>query len=158
MPDDLLREALALGDDAGIRAVLEDVCRLTDMGFSAVARVTEDRWIACQVLDRVEFGLAPGDELEIATTICNDIRQSGQAVVIDDVAAHPDWRRHPVPILYGFQSYASFPIILPDGSFFGTLCAIDPRPRATSISSVDVVKALEDCAARVAAMLTGRGG
>ena len=31
--------------------------------------------------------------------------------------------------MYGFQSYISMPIILTDGSFFGTLCAIDPRPR-----------------------------
>jgi signal transduction histidine kinase len=32
--------------------------------------------------------------------------------------------------MYGFQSYVSTPIILKDGSFFGTLCAIDPRPAA----------------------------
>jgi signal transduction histidine kinase len=30
--------------------------------------------------------------------------------------------------MYGFQSYISAPIVLADGSFFGTLCAIDPRP------------------------------
>ena len=30
--------------------------------------------------------------------------------------------------MYAFQSYISMPIILADGSFFGTLCAIDPRP------------------------------
>ena len=30
--------------------------------------------------------------------------------------------------MYGFQSYISVPIILADGTFFGTLCAIDPRP------------------------------
>ena len=30
--------------------------------------------------------------------------------------------------MYGFQSYISMPIILADGSFFGTLCAIDPLP------------------------------
>jgi light-regulated signal transduction histidine kinase (bacteriophytochrome) len=30
--------------------------------------------------------------------------------------------------MYGFQSYISFPIILKTGEFFGTLCAIDPRP------------------------------
>jgi GAF domain-containing protein len=28
--------------------------------------------------------------------------------------------------MYGFQSYISVPIILPDGTFFGALCAIDP--------------------------------
>ena len=30
--------------------------------------------------------------------------------------------------MYGFQSYISMPIIRKDGSFFGTLCAIDPNP------------------------------
>jgi signal transduction histidine kinase len=30
--------------------------------------------------------------------------------------------------MYGLQSYISMPIILPTGDFFGTLCAIDPRP------------------------------
>jgi signal transduction histidine kinase len=30
--------------------------------------------------------------------------------------------------MYGFQSYISMPIILSNGAFFGTLCAIDPRP------------------------------
>jgi signal transduction histidine kinase len=30
--------------------------------------------------------------------------------------------------MYGFQSFISMPILRADGSFFGTLCAIDPRP------------------------------
>jgi signal transduction histidine kinase len=30
--------------------------------------------------------------------------------------------------MYGFQSYISVPILRPAGAFFGTLCAIDPRP------------------------------
>jgi signal transduction histidine kinase len=30
--------------------------------------------------------------------------------------------------MYGFQSYISVPIVRANGSFFGTLCAIDPRP------------------------------
>ena len=33
------------------------------------------------------------------------------------------------PVIYGFKSYCSFPVYLDDGSFFGTLCAIDPSPR-----------------------------
>jgi signal transduction histidine kinase len=30
--------------------------------------------------------------------------------------------------MYGFQSYISVPIVLPDGEMFGTLCAIDKAP------------------------------
>jgi len=111
-----------------VPTILDVVCRLTGMGFAAVARVTSDRWIACSVRDDIAFGLTPGGELQVATTICNEIRQSGEAVVIDHVAGNERWCNHPTPAMYGFQSYISMPIVLRDGSFFGTLCAIDPKP------------------------------
>jgi signal transduction histidine kinase len=119
-----------------VPAILDIVCRTTGMGFAAVARVTEDRWIACSVKDEIEFGLLPGGELKVATTICHEIRQSGTAVVIDNVAQHPLYRGHPTPAMYGFQSYISVPIVLPDGQFFGTLCAIDPRPARVNTPEV----------------------
>ena len=77
--------------------ILEVVCRTTGMGFSAVARVTEDRWIACAVRDEIAFGLKPGGELKLETTICNEIRQSGQLVVIDHVAEDARLPRPPRP-------------------------------------------------------------
>ena len=107
--------------------ILEVVCRTTGMGFAAVARVTDERWIACAVRDEIAFGLRPGGELELRTTICDEIRGSGTAVVIDHVAEDPAFRDHHTPRQYGFQSYISTPI-LHRGEFFGTLCAIDPRP------------------------------
>jgi len=113
---------------SAVPTILEVVCRSTGMRFAAVARVTEDRWVACSVLDEIDFGLKPGGELKIETTICNEIRQSRQPVVIDHVAQEPEWCNHATPAMYGFQSYISMPIILADGSFFGTLCAIDPLP------------------------------
>jgi signal transduction histidine kinase len=98
------------------------------MGFAAVARVTEDRWLACAVRDEIAFGLQPGGELRVETTICDEVRDSGQLVVIDHAAEDEAFCNHPTPKMYGFQSYISVPIIRPDGRFFGTLCAIDPRP------------------------------
>ncbi|MBC7401376.1 MAG: GAF domain-containing protein [Mucilaginibacter sp.] len=110
------------------RKLLEVVCRTTGMGFAAIARVTDDRWVACSVLDEIKFGLKPGDELPLATTICNEIRASRKLVVIDHIAADPVFATHPTPAMYGFQSYISVPIFRQDDSFFGTLCAIDPKP------------------------------
>jgi GAF domain-containing protein len=98
------------------------------MGFAAIARVTDDKWIACSVRDEINFGLKPGDELKLETTICNEIRQSGNPVIIDDVKNDEIFAHHHTPALYGFQSYISMPIIRQDGAFFGTLCAIDPNP------------------------------
>jgi hypothetical protein len=111
-----------------IPSLLEVICRTTGMGFAAIARVTEEKWVACSVRDEILFGLEPGGELKLETTICNEIRQSHQAVVIDHVEHDKIFRSHPTPRMYGFQSYISVPIFRKDGSFFGTLCAIDPKP------------------------------
>ena len=56
--------------------------------------------------------------------------QSGEAVVIDNVADDMAYCGHHTPAQYGFQSYISMPIVLADGTFFGTLCAIDPQAGA----------------------------
>jgi GAF domain-containing protein len=154
MRDDLAATAAAQGDDDRIRAILEEVCQITGMGFAAVARVTEDRWIACQVVDRIEFGMDPGGELEIKKTLCDDIRRCGEGIYIDHVAMDEDWRTHHVPIFYGFQSYASLPVILPDGSFYGTLCAIDPHPR--SVSGAAIVTAMQNYAQSIAEILSAK--
>jgi two-component system sensor histidine kinase VicK len=111
-----------------VSKILEVVCKTTGMGFAAIARVTEDRWVACSVLDEIDFGLKPGGELKLETTICHEIRGNGQAVVIDHVATDLHYSTHHTPAMYGFQSYISVPILKRDGSFFGTLCAIDPQP------------------------------
>ncbi len=121
-------EADAISRIKAVPTILEVVCRTTGMGFAAVAKVTADRWIACSVLDEINFGLKPGGELNVETTICHEIRQSREPVVIDDVSKEEHWCNHATPALYGFKSYISMPIILADNSFFGTLCAIDPRP------------------------------
>ncbi len=127
-PHDFQADIIAVEGIAAVPTILNVVCRTTGMGFAAIARVTDDRWVACSVKDDIAFGLAPGGELPVATTICDAIRSSGTGVVIDHVSEDPAYQAHPTPEMYGFQSYISMPITLPDGSFFGTLCAIDPRP------------------------------
>jgi signal transduction histidine kinase len=118
----------AIGRIDAIPTILDVVCRATGMGFAAVARVTEDRWVACKVLDNIDFGLQPGGELKVETTICHEIRATRKPVIIDHVAEDDEFCGHSTPAIYGFQSYISMPIVHKDGRFFGTLCAIDPRP------------------------------
>jgi signal transduction histidine kinase len=128
MDTDFAADIAAVQRIDAVPRILEIVCRSTGMGFAAVARVTEGRWMCCAVRDEISFGLQPGGELQVETTICHEIRQSHEAVVIDHVAEDKVFCGHPAPAMYGFQSYISVPIILTDGTFFGTLCAIDPRP------------------------------
>jgi signal transduction histidine kinase len=128
MTTDLSADIAAVQGIAAVPRILEVVCRSTGMGFAAVARVTEQRWVCCAVRDEIAFGLTPGGELEVETTICHEIRRSHEAVIIDHVAEDAAYCGHHTPAKYGFQSYISMPIMLTDGTMFGTLCAIDPQP------------------------------
>src|SRR5687768_12326823 len=130
---------------AVVPAILDVVCRVTGMGFAAIARVTDSRWIACSVKDDIQFGVKSGGELRLETTICNEIRRHGTAIAIDDVGADERFRRHPTPAMYGFQSYVSMPIFLRSGEFFGTLCAIDRKPAQVSTPQVlGILKAFSE--------------
>ncbi|WP_441234286.1 GAF domain-containing sensor histidine kinase [Bradyrhizobium sp. 930_D9_N1_4] len=130
------RDIAKVSGIAAVPTILDVVGRTTGMGFTAVARVTEDRWITCASRDELAFGLKPGDELKVETTICHEIRQNREAVIIDDVDKDTMFCGHHTPAQYGFKSYISMPIIMADGSFFGTLCAIDPKPRTLNTPEV----------------------
>src|SRR3954468_23621534 len=128
MDDDFSTDIDAIDSIAAVPTILNVVCRVTGMGFAAVARVTEGRWVCLAVNDEIAFGLKPGGELKVETTICHEVRQARDAVAIDHVAEDEIYCRHHTPAMYGFQSYISMPIFLKDGSFLGTLFAIDPKP------------------------------
>ncbi len=127
-PEDFSKDIARVAGIAAIPTILDVVLRMTGMGFAAVARVTDDRWITCQSLDHVGFGLKPGDELPVESTLCDEIRGHRQPIVFDDAVEEPLYRDHHTPRIYGLRSYISVPIILANGQFFGTLCAIDPNP------------------------------
>jgi signal transduction histidine kinase len=141
MNENFTADIRAINQIDAVPRILEVICRTTGLRFAAVARVTESRWIACAVRDEIAFGLKPRDELVIGTTFCDEIRQTGEPVVIDNCETDEVFNRHPTPLLYGFKSYISVPVYLEGGSFFGTLCALDPRPaRLKTLETVEMFK------------------
>ena len=119
-----------------VPAILQVICETTGMRFAAVARVTENNWTACAVLDNLGFGLGVGGELDVATTLCHEIRGSHQTIVIDKASEDARYCHHPTPRLYRFESYISVPVFRTNGSFFGTICALDPAPAALTGSAI----------------------
>jgi GAF domain-containing protein len=126
----------AIADIPAIQRILEVASQVTGMGFASVARVTKDRWIACAIYDTLDSGLEPGAQLDIKTTICDEVRSANELVAIDHVDEDLDYCGHPAPEMYGFQSYISVPIRRPDGTFFGTLCALDPKPATVNTPQI----------------------
>ncbi|MHC9237583.1 hypothetical protein ACX9MO_18320 [Pseudooceanicola sp. 502str34] len=91
--------------------------------------MTTDRWVACRAVDEVNIGLAEGDKIEFETAFCQSVRQMSPKILFSDVATDKIYKKHPIAAKLGIVSDASLPILRSDGTFSGTLCAIDTMPR-----------------------------
>ncbi|WP_429528648.1 GAF domain-containing sensor histidine kinase [Pseudomonas frederiksbergensis] len=125
-----------IGRISAVPAILQVIREMTGLRFAAVARVTEDSWTACAVLDQLDFGLKVGGELDVVSTLCHEIREAHMSVVIDKASEDPLYRDHHTPRLYQFESYISVPVFRTDGRFFGTICALDPNPAELKSSAI----------------------
>lgn len=128
----IARDVRAIERIDAVRPMLRVLCDVTGMGFAAVARVTEGTWTACAVQDDIKFGLEAGGQLPLESTLCNEVRHARTPIVIDQASVDTRYCTHHTPRIYGIESYISVPIVLPDGEYFGNLCAIDPRPAKVS--------------------------
>ena len=133
-PEAVARDVAAVGRLNSVPSLLRVVCEHTAMGFAAVARVTEGSWTACAVRDEIKFGLKPGDQLAVNTTLCMEARAARRPIVFDHASEDAVYRHHHTPRIYNIESYISVPIVLPNGRYFGNLCAIDPKPKHVSDS------------------------
>jgi phosphoserine phosphatase RsbU/P len=128
MHHSVAEDVRAIGRIDAVPAILQIVSEITGLRFAAVARVTEDSWTCCAVLDKIDFGLKVGGELDVSTTLCREIRASRDPIIIEKASEDVVYCGHPTPRKYGFESYIAVPIVRRSGEVFGTICALDPRP------------------------------
>ncbi|WP_203008014.1 GAF domain-containing sensor histidine kinase [Pseudomonas paraversuta] len=121
---------------SAVPAILQVITEMTGMRFAAVARVTQQTWTACAVLDNLGFGLQAGGELDLISTLCFESMTSHLPIIIDQASADPMYQHHATPKMYRFESYITIPVFRTDGTFFGTLCALDPEPARLKNSAI----------------------
>jgi signal transduction histidine kinase len=65
-------------------------------------------------------------------------------LLITHASEDPRFREHPGLHQYGIESYIAVPLFRRDGSPFGTLCALDPRPAPLSEANFAIFRLLAD--------------
>jgi signal transduction histidine kinase len=148
---EIARDVAAVNRLQAVPTLLEVLCESTGMRFAAVARVTENTWTACVVRDAIDFGLTPGGQLDLETTLCIESKRSNEPIIIEHASTDPRYCNHRTPKLYNIESYVSVPIILGNGRYFGNLCAIDPAP--AQVADPKIVNMFKRFAALIALQL-----
>ena len=141
MPARLQRAIETVQQIPAVLKILDVICRTTGMGFAVVARITDDKWVACEVLDTIDFGVKAGTERPVETSLCSEVAGTHSPIVLNHASQDLRYGHHRARHAFGFESYISMPIILANGSVFGTLCAMDPRPaRLDQPETVDMFR------------------
>jgi len=126
------KDVVAFSRIAAVKMILETLQKLTGLRLSIVVRVDDNSWTACAVLDNLDFGLNPGDQLELSTTYCNTARENAAPLVVKHASQNDDFKDHPGFTVYGVESYIAVPLYRQNGDCFGVMCALDLEPKEFS--------------------------
>jgi GAF domain-containing protein len=135
-----IAERSAIAEVEATTNILKLVTRLTGMRFAGIAKFTDSEWVACAVYDEIHIGIQEGEVLELETTLCNELIENPQALIIPSISRSERYAGRPVVKKYAIESYIGVPISLPDGQLFGALCLLDSK--ASSFDNPDLVETL----------------
>jgi signal transduction histidine kinase len=94
-----------------------------------VAEITPEIMRVVDAHDRDGCGIPAGGVLPTTESFCQYVRASQEPVVVTDSAQDVRVRHVASRYKYTIGAYVGVPLTLRDGSFYGTLCLLDPQPR-----------------------------
>ncbi|MGJ3524169.1 sensor domain-containing diguanylate cyclase [Nitratidesulfovibrio sp. D1] len=107
---------------------LDTLARLLGIRVAAIMRRHPGGLSVLLASDTAGNPLVPG--MRIATsaggTYCDAVIEAGQPVYVQNALDDPRWRDSPMARA-GFVAYLGYPLLLPDGQVYGTLCLLDTR-------------------------------
>ncbi len=104
------------------------------LGFSLwlVSAVEGDDWVIKQVRDE-GYGAEPGLAFPFADTHCARMVEGLAPHIAPEVSSVPAYATAPLGKAVPIAAYVGVPLLRPDGSLYGTLCAVDPSPQPPGI-------------------------
>jgi diguanylate cyclase (GGDEF)-like protein len=100
------------------------------LGFSLwmVTRAEGNDWIVLQAEDH-GYGISQGDVYRWSDSLCSQMTQNRGPHIAPRVTDVPAYADAPLAGQLAIGAYIGLPLVRPDGTLFGTLCAIDPEPQ-----------------------------
>jgi signal transduction histidine kinase len=87
-----------------------------------------------------DWNLQSGKVFALDTSICQYVRASGSPIVIADALSDARVAEVAMRNELDIRAYLGVPIYAGDGSLYGTVCAVDPQPRAFSQAQIDLLR------------------
>ncbi len=114
-------------------SVLRYLYERVGLALWMVTQTSGDDWIVLHALDRF-YGVQPKSVFRWSSSFCSRMVDGRGPRVAPDAAAVEEYVAAPIAKQLAIAAYVGVPIERPDGSLFGTLCAIDPERQPASIA------------------------
>lgn len=105
------------------------------LGFQLwmVTRTEGDDWIVLSANDH-GYGIKPGQVFRWSDSFCSRMVRAEGPNVAPDSRAVEAYATAPIAQQVDIGAYVGLPLLRADGTLFGTLCAMDPRPQPATIT------------------------
>ncbi|MCC6074580.1 sensor domain-containing diguanylate cyclase [Pseudomonas sp. GCM10022188] len=118
--------------EASARAVMAFLRERLGFDLWMVTRVEGDEGLVLLADDR-GYGIAPGTPFQWSDSYCAQMVRGNGPHIAPDVTQVPAYAAAALGCSLVIGAYLGVPLLRADGSVFGTLCAIDPRPQPEAI-------------------------
>jgi diguanylate cyclase (GGDEF)-like protein len=118
--------------DSAARSVLSYLHQHLGFQLWMVTRTEGEDWIMLQVEDH-GYGVAEGSVFCWSDSFCSRMVKGDGPRIAPQANSVPAYIEAPIGKQVSIGAYVGIPIVLSDGSLFGTLCAIDPEPQSEAI-------------------------
>ncbi len=135
-------------EEAG-RVVLKFLRKRFGFNLWMITRTEGDDWIVLQSEDN-GYNVKPGQVFRWADSFCSQMVQGKAPRIAPYSPDIPLYREAQINKLVDIQAYIGQPLVKEDGSLFGTLCAIDPRPQPPElIKEAELIDVLGEMLSRI---------
>jgi len=99
-----------------------------------ITRTIENDWIVLNAEDNY-YNIKDGDVFKWTDSFCSRmVKNQGPNITVASQNI-PAYEKAPIGKQLNIKSYIGFPLTAPDGSLYGTLCAIDHEPKNFSLEN-----------------------
>ncbi|AFZ43681.1 diguanylate cyclase with GAF sensor [Halothece sp. PCC 7418] len=119
--------------ESAARSILSYLHQRLGFQLWMVTRTQEEDWIMLQVEDH-GYGVQEGAVFCWSDSFCSRMINGEGPCIAPRVSTVPAYVEAPIGRQVSIGAYIGIPIVLSNGSLFGTLCAIDPDSQSESIT------------------------
>ncbi|MFO8090519.1 MAG: GAF domain-containing protein [Desulfatiglandaceae bacterium] len=115
------------------------LCKIAGVKSAAITKLEEPNIEVFKVSKNIDNPLHEGLQVELASHYCEEVINKRDRVIVRDARESKRWANAP-EIRHSLISYMGYPLLLPNGNIFGTICIHDSKANAYSEDIDELIK------------------